>query len=133
MAEADAVAAMAALVGDKSPPASAAEKLLPLQSLVHHGIACPGRGRLIVSIQGITWFASLEADGTITRANAVYANPRNLVLAMENTVRAKDLSPVTEPSSDCWRIIRYRLPGNRSVPLGKLRQVAIDMYLQLAH
>ena len=132
-AEAEAVAAMATMVAEKRTLDATAEKWLPLKSLVHHGIARPGRGRLIVSIQGITWVASLEVDGTITRAGEVYANPRSLMLAMENAIQAKDMPQVTEPSNDGWIAIRYRLPGDLSVPLGKLRLVAVNLHLMMQH
>ena len=105
-------------------------KTLTLKTLVLEGLARPGLNRLIcLNGNGAIRVMSLLSDGRIQCGTKTYDTVENFL--HDGNVSSAGAGSGSGSSSlemnDPWQVIRYRLPNHRSVCLGRLRQLGIDL------
>ena len=83
----------------------------------------------------VTWIADVHLDGTIRRAGVEYEGMGHFVAAMESQLgltaaaaAAAEVAGGPAPARDPWSVIRYRLPGGRSVSLARVRQAVVEVF-----
>ena len=131
-------------------PSSPQALPLTLKNLVLEGILRPGVNRLVATVKRssppempamdgiVTWIADVHLDGTIRRAGIEYEGMGQFVAAMESQLGPKAAAAAaaaaaevvggSAPARDPWSVIRYRLPGGRSVSLARVRQVVVEVF-----
>jgi hypothetical protein len=115
-------------------------KVLSLKQLVFEGLARPGENRLVCLSGGGTTFhvLSLLSDGRVRHRSVTYETMSDFLVAMKISFGATQTGGMVSSGSSgstgstwvdgtWWRNVRYRLPNARSVCLGRLRQVGIDL------
>eukprot|EP00946_MAST-07B_sp_MAST-7B-sp1_P001892 g1892.t1 len=83
----------------------------------------------------VIWIADVYLDGTIHRAGVEYQGINQLLGAMETMLgeparasSSSEAASVKLAAEDPWSMIRYRLPGGRSVSLARVRQAVVDVF-----
>ena len=97
-------------------------KVLTLKRLLLEGLARPGENRLVCLNAHQIRVLSLLSDGRVQHGDIAYDD-------VEAFLRGSNVASSSSSSGtdDPWRVVRYRLPNGRSVCLGRLRQVGIEM------
>ena len=107
---------------------------MSLKQLVFEGLARPGENRLVCLSGGGTTFhvLSLLSDGRVRHRSVTYETMSDFLVSMKISFGATQTGGTGSTGSTWvdgtwWRNVRYRLPNARSVCLGRLRQVGIDL------